>query len=104
MRAGRNIEGWRLRDIKRDEFPPNLGGTRMWQAERRKWQTGRLVACMQEAGGYAAGWEAEQLEDSQAGGVRARALQWVAADTVLMSRACGEEKEEEVCLQLEQGM
>lgn len=48
--AGRSVESWTLKDIKRDNFPPNSGGLRMWQAERKKWQAERLTGIMKEAG------------------------------------------------------
>jgi hypothetical protein len=39
-----------LKSIDRNNFPPNLGGVKMWQAERTKWQAARLTAIMKEAG------------------------------------------------------
>eukprot|EP00983_Pelagomonas_calceolata_P133259 1161948-Pelagomonas_calceolata.AAC.11 len=47
--AGRSVESWLLKNIDRNNFPPNLGGVRMWQAERRKWQANRLTSIMKEA-------------------------------------------------------
>ncbi len=48
------MESWLLKSIDRNNFPPNLGGVRMWQAERRRWQAARLTSIMQEAGGGSA--------------------------------------------------
>jgi len=50
LARGRSVESWLLKNIDRNNFPPNLGGVRMWQAERRKWQANRLTSIMKEAG------------------------------------------------------
>jgi hypothetical protein len=43
---GRNVEGWRLVEIKRDDYAPNSGGQRQWDMDRKKWQSDRLTNVM----------------------------------------------------------
>lgn len=43
---GRNVEGWRLVEIKRDDYAPNSGGQRQWEMDRKKWQSDRLTNIM----------------------------------------------------------
>jgi len=50
LARGRNVEGWRLSEIKRDDYAPNTAGVRQWEMDRRKWQAGRLVSIMKDAG------------------------------------------------------
>lgn len=50
LAKGRNIESWKLAEIKRDAYPPNSVGVRMWEADRKKWLAERLEGVMKEAG------------------------------------------------------
>ena len=40
---GRNIEGWRLSEIRRDDYAPNTPGQRQWEMDRKMWQCNRLL-------------------------------------------------------------
>lgn len=44
------MEGWRLAEIKRDDFAPNVGGMKSFELARKKWQADRLTSIMKEAG------------------------------------------------------
>jgi len=56
LAKGKNIEGWKLRDIKRDAYPPTSQGVKLWQADRKRWLAERLAGVMKEAG-----YEADQV-------------------------------------------
>eukprot|EP00955_Chlamydomonas_euryale_P055377 356116-Chlamydomonas_euryale.AAC.2 len=83
--AGKNIEGWKLRDIKRDAYPPTSQGVKLWQADRKRWlaeRCGRMCACGRDrrrarqeedttgGGGGRAGWGALVCEGAVVGGGR----------------------------------
>ncbi len=48
--SGRNMESWRLSEIKRDDYSPNSAGARQWEVDRRKAQATRLTDVMRAAG------------------------------------------------------
>ena len=39
----RNIQSWKLSDIKRDDYAPNTPGQRQWEMDRKKWLAARLL-------------------------------------------------------------
>jgi len=45
---GRNIEGWRLSEIRRDDYAPNTPGQRQWEMDRKMWQCNRLLQVLKE--------------------------------------------------------
>lgn len=47
---GRNIESWKLADIKRDDYAPSSGGQKQWEVERKQWLAERLKKVVVEAG------------------------------------------------------
>eukprot|EP00798_Chlamydomonas_sp_ICE-L_P003763 gene3763-13824_t len=50
LAKGRNIESWRLSEIKRDDYAPTSFGQKQWQQDRTVWLTKRLADVMKEAG------------------------------------------------------
>ena len=57
--AGQNVEGWRLSEIKRDDYAPNSQGQRQCEVDRKKWLADRLTGIMKDAGRGGRGrWEA----------------------------------------------
>ncbi|GLC45969.1 hypothetical protein PLESTB_001624500 [Pleodorina starrii] len=49
LTRGKNIESWRLVEIKRDDYSPNTAGQKQWQADRKAWLANRLKGVMKEA-------------------------------------------------------
>lgn len=39
----RNIQSWKLSDIKRDDYAPNTPGLRQWEWDRKRWLANKLV-------------------------------------------------------------
>lgn len=50
LARGRNIQSWKLSDIKRDDYAPNTPGLRQWEVDRKKWLAGRLLEAVKAAG------------------------------------------------------
>ncbi|GIM14470.1 hypothetical protein Vretimale_17421, partial [Volvox reticuliferus] len=50
LARGKNLESWRLVEIKRDDYSPNTAGQKQWEADRKAWLANRLKAVMKEAG------------------------------------------------------
>lgn len=50
--AGRNVESWKLADIKRDDYAPNTAGLRQWEGDRKRWQARRVADIAKDAGGW----------------------------------------------------
>lgn len=50
LARGQNVEGWRLSEIKRDDYAPNSQGQKQCEADRKKWLADRLTGIMKEAG------------------------------------------------------
>eukprot|EP00879_Flechtneria_rotunda_P004926 GHRR01005200.1.p1 GENE.GHRR01005200.1~~GHRR01005200.1.p1 ORF type:complete len:343 (+),score=79.96 GHRR01005200.1:167-1195(+) len=50
LARGRNIESWKLADIKRDDYAPNTPGQRQWEMDRKRWLAQRLLEVVKEAG------------------------------------------------------
>ncbi|KAJ9534866.1 hypothetical protein QJQ45_017245, partial [Haematococcus lacustris] len=44
-----NVESWRLADIKRDNYPPNSQGVKMWESDKRKAQANMLLDLVKQA-------------------------------------------------------
>jgi len=41
-----SVESWKLSAIKRDDYAPNTGGQKLWDADRKRWLAGRLTEIM----------------------------------------------------------
>ncbi|GBF98055.1 trithorax histone-lysine N-methyltransferase [Raphidocelis subcapitata] len=50
LARGKNIESWKLAEIKRDDYAPNTGGQKGWEFDRKRWLAGRLTDVMKDAG------------------------------------------------------
>jgi hypothetical protein len=50
LAKGRNVESWKLAEIKRDDYSPNSGGMKLWEQDRKVWLANRLESVMKEAG------------------------------------------------------
>ncbi|KAL6751171.1 hypothetical protein V8C86DRAFT_2784137 [Haematococcus lacustris] len=50
LARGCNVESWRLADIKRDNYPPNSQGVKMWESDKRKAQANMLLDLVKQAG------------------------------------------------------
>ncbi|GLI71161.1 hypothetical protein VaNZ11_016227 [Volvox africanus] len=50
LARGKNLESWRLVEIKRDDYSPNTAGQKQWEADRKTWLANRLKGVMKEAG------------------------------------------------------
>lgn len=50
LAKGRNIESWKLSEIRRDDYAPTGFGQRQWETDRKTWLMDRLGGVMKEAG------------------------------------------------------
>ncbi|KAG2430982.1 hypothetical protein HYH02_013515 [Chlamydomonas schloesseri] len=50
LARGKNIESWRLSEIKRDDYSPNSIGQKQWEQDRKAWLARRLTDVMRSAG------------------------------------------------------
>ncbi|KAG2424463.1 hypothetical protein HXX76_014515 [Chlamydomonas incerta] len=50
LARGKNIESWRLVEIKRDDYSPNSIGQKQWEQDRKAWLANRLKGVMKTAG------------------------------------------------------
>jgi hypothetical protein len=44
------MESWRLKEIKRDDYSPNVAGQLQWEGDRRRAQAARVTDAMKRAG------------------------------------------------------
>ncbi|MEW5317614.1 MAG: hypothetical protein WDW38_008898 [Sanguina aurantia] len=50
LARGKNVEGWKLSEIRRDDYAHNSGGNKQWKMDRKKWLANRCTGIMKEAG------------------------------------------------------
>ena len=46
LARGKSVQSWRLAEIKRDDYAPNMPGTKQWEFDRKDWLAKRLTGCM----------------------------------------------------------
>lgn len=57
LARGKSVESWKLSEIRRDDYAPNIGGQKMWEFDRKRWLAARLTDIMKEVGYDEAAWK-----------------------------------------------